>query len=188
MRILLSFIFLITLVSCSSSPMKSYTLVNKNKIENSQYINYKNRKIAIIDNVIMPNEIDSSGIAYQTSPNEINIANNNVWAYSLSEQITDQLIAQLNNKQSKYFFNKNVTGLNTLNVYRLKIYISDFQGRFDGNAIISGTWLLLNSNGNIIKNGSFNSITPLKKEGYSALVFALSKSLDKISSSLSLGL
>ena len=54
MRILLSFIFLITLVSCSSSPMKSYTLVNKNKIKNSQYINYKNRKIAIIDNVIMP--------------------------------------------------------------------------------------------------------------------------------------
>ena len=72
-------------------------MYNKNKIKNSQYINYKNRKIAIIDNVNMPNEIDSSGIAYQISPNEINIANNNVWAYSLSEQITDQLITQLNN-------------------------------------------------------------------------------------------
>ena len=61
----------------------------------------------------------------------------------------------------------------------LRLTIDQFQGRFDGVAVASGQWQLVDSTGELIVMENFHAETTLEADGYPALVRALSQSWDQ---------
>tara|TARA_R110000796_G_scaffold170784_3_gene287720 strand:- start:2598 stop:2867 length:270 start_codon:yes stop_codon:yes gene_type:complete len=65
------------------------------------------------------------------------------------------------------------------NALTLRLNVDQFQGRFDGIAVASGQWQLLNDAGELLEMETFYAETPLSEDGYPALVRALSDSWDQ---------
>tara|TARA_R110002020_G_C16137005_1_gene761610 strand:- start:777 stop:1046 length:270 start_codon:yes stop_codon:yes gene_type:complete len=65
------------------------------------------------------------------------------------------------------------------NALTLRLNVDQFQGRFDGVAVSSGQWQLLNDAGELLAMENFYAETPLAEDGYPALVRALSDSWDQ---------
>ncbi|HEC74242.1 MAG TPA: hypothetical protein ENI26_07705, partial [Methylophaga aminisulfidivorans] len=58
------------------------------------------------------------------------------------------------------------------------------QGRFDGQAVVSGQWQLLTSQGELVKMERFTLTEALPAEGYPALVRTLASTIETLSSSI----
>lgn len=122
------------------------------------------------------------GIVYQTAPNRIVIADNNRWAAPLVTQIRQGLHAVLEQRLTQV--NVRQPGLARQPDYRLSVHLQHFQGRYDGNAVISGSWHILNQQDQVIGHGDFKQVTALQDDGYPALVDALSRGWKTIKTSL----
>lgn len=123
------------------------------------------------------------GIVYQTGPNRIAIADNNQWAAPLQDQITTRLYKSLDRHLAQ------VTVLHPSRIagqadFELAVNVETFQGRYDGNAVISGAWRLFDAQGQLVGRGVLTQNTPLNEDGYTALVRALSRGWQTISQSL----
>lgn len=115
--------------------------------------------------------ISGDGIVYQTSPVEYNQAQLNLWADDLSEQLTDQLRTEL--AQQLGYFQVLPANANTNGADHLNIQIDQFQGRYDGNAIIKGSYQLYDDDQHLLMEKPIDVSVPLHKDGYDALVTAL---------------
>lgn len=121
--------------------------------------------------------LDVDGIVMQLDDITLNAAREHQWAEGLDRQLERRMRANLSQ------------ALPTLRVIRaegnptdalmLRLHIDQFQGRFDGVAVASGQWQLLNSAGELLIMENFRSETPLEEDGYPALVRALSESWDQ---------
>ena len=69
-----------------------------------------------------------------------------------------------------------------LPIQSVHLSLSKFNGVYTGDAELSGEWLLIDSQGNIIQSDNFEIIKPLKSEGYEQLVMALAEGLDELAS------
>ncbi|BBI50864.1 hypothetical protein HORIV_32850 [Vreelandella olivaria] len=107
----------------------------------------------------------------------LNAAREHQWAEGLGRQLERNLRANL------------AQALPTLRVMRaegeqanaltLRLNVDQFQGRFDGVAVASGQWQLLNDAGELLAMENFYAETPLAEDGYPALVRALNDSWDQ---------
>lgn len=124
------------------------------------------------------------GIVYQTGPNRIIVAGNNHWAAPLQNQLTDGLYSVLDRELTDTDVrHPEVTSL-AQSDFKLVAHIQQFQGRYDGTAIISGSWRLFNSKGAVVGRGDFTQTTPLQHDGYAALVRALSRGWGAVKQSM----
>lgn len=75
------------------------------------------------------------------------IANNNLWASPLDQQLRNTLVANLSTQLPGWVVASQPLGSaqDTLNVT-----VTEFNGRYDGKVIVSGEWLL-NHQGQLIK-------------------------------------
>lgn len=120
--------------------------------------------------------VDVDGIVMQLDDITLNAAREHQWAEGLDRQLERGLRARL------------TQALPSLRVIRaegsqpdaltLRIEVDQFQGRYDGVAIASGQWQLVNTEGTILAMENFHTQTPLSEDGYPALVRALSVSWD----------
>lgn len=118
--------------------------------------------------------LDVDGIVMQLDDITLNAAREHQWAEGLGRQLERALRARLSH------------ALPTLRVIRaegtqpdaltLRLEVNHFQGRFDGLAIASGQWQLLDNDGALLAMDNFHAETPLEEDGYPALVRALSSS------------
>jgi len=121
--------------------------------------------------------LDVDGIVMQLDDITLNAAREHQWAEGLGRQLERGLRARLSQS------------LPSLRVVRaegsqpdaltLRIEVDQFQGRFDGQAVASGQWQLVNAEGELIAMESFYAETTLEEDGYPALVRALSASWDR---------
>ena len=118
--------------------------------------------------------LDVDGIVMQLDDITLNAAREHQWAEGLGRQLERKLRANL------------AQALPTLRVMRaegeqpnavtLRLNVDQFQGRFDGVAVVSGQWQLVNDSGEVLAMDNFYAESPLAEDGYPALVRALSDS------------
>lgn len=86
-------------------------------------------------------------MVYQTTDVQYVIANNNLWASPLDQQLRTTLVANLSQQLPGWVVSSQPLGSeqDTLNVA-----VNGFHGRYDGRVIVSGEWLLKHQ-GQLIK-------------------------------------
>ncbi|MFE8071950.1 ABC-type transport auxiliary lipoprotein family protein [Marinobacteraceae bacterium S3BR75-40.1] len=119
--------------------------------------------------------LNESGLVMQTSDNQIVHAGQHRWAEPLQSQLESQLYRMLSRSL------KDVTVLlaprrSDATRYELRTRVYRFQGHYDGQAVIEGEWLLLDTQkGQVVMKASFNRRIPIERDGYDALVTRLSE-------------
>ncbi|MDB6981353.1 membrane integrity-associated transporter subunit PqiC [Escherichia coli] len=103
-----------------------------------------------VEQVAVPDYLAGNGVVYQTSDVKYVIANNNLWASPLDQQLRNTL----------------GSAQDTLNVT-----VTEFNGRYDGKVIVSGEWLL-NHQGQLIKR-PFRLEGVQTQDGYDEMVKVL---------------
>ena len=118
--------------------------------------------------VELPDYLDTIGIAYRKSENELVSARKHVWAENLEGLLEER-----------------VNTSDTLGEpeRELTIIFEQFNGSYTGNAEVKGTWIL-SDQGSELARAEFESKIPLKQAGYEALVEALGEGLDEVLSDI----
>nr|WP_042392475.1 membrane integrity-associated transporter subunit PqiC [Pseudescherichia vulneris] len=121
-----------------------------------------------IEQVSVPDYLAGNGVVYQTSDVQYVIANNNLWASPLDQQLRTSLVANLSRNLPGWVVASQPMGSDqdTLNVT-----VTGFHGRYDGHVIVSGEWLL-NHQGTLIKRPFHVEMTQ-PQDGYDAMVKVL---------------
>ncbi|MEZ8307497.1 membrane integrity-associated transporter subunit PqiC [Vibrio splendidus] len=118
--------------------------------------------------VDLPDYLDTIGIAYRKSENELVSARKHVWAENLEglfeERVNSSNAAGAEDKE-------------------LTLIFEQFNGSYTGNAEVKGTWVLSDQD-TVLARADFESKVPLKEAGYEALVEALGEGLDEVLSEI----
>ncbi|MXP67482.1 membrane integrity-associated transporter subunit PqiC [Pantoea sp. Aalb] len=169
----------LALTGCGSdfTENKYYQIPAGNKLELARTHQYScNHPVIWVEKVNLSDYLLGNGLVYQISKVKYNAATNNLWASPLDTQLKETLIHNLTKKIPGGLITSEPL---CKNYYNLIVYLRDFHGRFDGQVVISGEWLLRHKT-NLIKN-NFNITIPQTQDNYSSLVEALSIGWDIIS-------
>ncbi|MCW1971824.1 UNVERIFIED_ORG: hypothetical protein FHW05_000638 [Pantoea agglomerans] len=128
-----------------------------------------------VQQVVVPDYLAGNGLVYQTSDVKYVIAANNLWASPLDQQLQQTMITNLTKALPGRLVTQTLMGQehDTLN-----ITVNDFQGRYDGKAVISGQWTLEHQGR--FKKQAFNLVLPQQEDGYDALVKTLAQGWQQI--------
>ncbi len=118
--------------------------------------------------VELPDYLDTIGIAYRKSENELVSARKHVWAENLEGLLEERV---------------NTSDTSGDPERELTITFEQFNGSYTGNAEVKGTWVL-SDQGSELARADFESKVPLKEAGYEALVEALGEGLDTVLSEI----
>ncbi len=114
--------------------------------------------------VDLPDYLDTIGIAYRKSENELVSARKHVWAENLEGLLEERIDSSDASGESDK---------------ELIITFEQFNGSYTGNAEVKGTWVLSEQDVELAR-AEFESNTPLKESGYDSLVEALGEGLDEV--------
>lgn len=132
-----------------------------------------------VSSVRLADYLDGQGVVYQTSDIEVNEAQANLWADSLSAQLTRSLQRTLSERLRDH----RVLG-ETLAGDRadtgVRVTLSQFQGRYDGMAVLAGQYQLRDAGGSLLSQRHFELQRPLEDDGYPALVRTLSQGWESV--------
>ncbi|SFN99859.1 membrane integrity-associated transporter subunit PqiC [Xenorhabdus japonica] len=132
-----------------------------------------------IKSVNLSDYLAAPGIVYQTGDVSYVNASNHLWASPLQQQLQQALISEL----SAAFPNRLVSGQELeKDANALDITITAFHGRYDGQVLIEGYWILSNSD-KVVKR-PFNFKLEQEKNGYAELVLTLSKGYSQLAKSI----
>tara|TARA_R110002012_G_scaffold190488_1_gene358063 strand:+ start:368 stop:934 length:567 start_codon:yes stop_codon:yes gene_type:complete len=121
--------------------------------------------------------LDVDGIMMQLDDITLNAAREHQWAEGLDRQLERRMRTHLS--QALPTLRVVRTESRQPNALSLRLNIDQFQGRFDGVAVASGQWQLLNGEGELLAMENFYAETALEQDGYPALVRALSESWEQ---------
>lgn len=174
-----AFILLCMLTGCAVSvpPLHQYLLVQPELDKTSLKQGDKVPALAIKRIKVAP-FLAGSGIVMQTSTHEINVAGQHRWAAPLERQLRRGLSSVLKKRLGEVAVFHQAP---PKNVSRLSVSVYEFQGTHTGNAFVSGTWRLLNADGKIVARHGFRVEESLQADGYDALVRALSRAWQSVS-------
>ncbi|MGR5235767.1 PqiC family protein [Vibrio alfacsensis] len=170
------------LAGCSSAPEQTGALYLLPEASASMAASrtMAERPLLVVRPVALASYLNDSGIVYRTSETQVVQAKHHQWAYSISEQITQRMIAELRDKQSQYWPVEVNNLLDQSGKNKLQLTLSKFNGSYDGNAEIEGEWLLIGADGKAKSSAPIKISMPLQNEGYDALVDALSIGLNNL--------
>lgn len=118
--------------------------------------------------------LDVDGIVFQLDDIEMREAREHQWADTLASQLERNLRGRLAQELPSIHFSR--TSSPSDESLSLHVDIDEFQGRYDGYAIVSGQWQLRDSKNTLLHLDSFHARTALSDDGYPALVRALGQS------------
>ena len=124
-----------------------------------------------IEHVAVPDYLAGNGVVYQTSDVKYVVATSNLWASPLDQQLQQTLVTNLSNALPGRLISATPPPgeqHDTLNVN-----VTAFHGRFDGQVVISGSWML-EHNGQLTRQ-NFALTLPQKEDGYDAMVRTLAQ-------------
>ena len=157
------------LTACSSgSETKSYYQLPLMAQAGTQSTASQGNRLLWVEQIAVPDYLAGNGVVYQTSDVQYVIANNNLWASPLDQQLRNTLVANLSMQLPGWVVASQPLGStqDTLNVT-----VTGFHGRYDGKVIVSGEWLL-NHQGQLIKR-PFHIEVVQTKDGYDEMVKVL---------------
>lgn len=128
------------LSACSSQTPVAYYQLPSASVTSTQISSINPQKQLWVESVSVADFLSGTGIAYQTSAVSYTVASSNLWASGLEQQLkrtlTDNLSASLND----WLVVNQPIGND--NVDTLRVTVNEFQGRYDGYAVVSGYWVL----------------------------------------------
>lgn len=170
----------LVLTACSSgSDTKSYYQLPMGAQTGGQSSASQGHRLLWVEQVTIPDSLAGNGVVYQTSDVQYVIANNNLWASPLDQQLRNTLVANLSSQLPGWVVASQPLGSDqdTLNVN-----VTGFHGRYDGKVVISGEWLL-NHQGQLIKR-PFHLELKQQEDGYDAMVKTLAQGWAQESASI----
>ncbi|MBE4181563.1 hypothetical protein HJ092_16010 [Vibrio parahaemolyticus] len=170
------------LTGCSSAPEATGALylLPKAETKTSNQMSVAERPLLVIRPAQLASYLNDNSIVYRTSDIQIVQAKRHQWAQSISEQITERVVAELRQKQSDYWPVEMNNLLDQSGESKLQLSLNKFNGSYQGNAEIEGEWLLIDASGNVVRSSQVKILMPLQDEGYDALVDALSAGLNQL--------
>jgi len=118
--------------------------------------------------------LQTDGIVYQTDRHTFSVAAHHRWVEPLVHQLRRSLVGTLGRRLEDVAVYANPARAPG-GAYGLSVDVEGFHGRFDGRARVAGTWYLHDPTGRLLLRGSFREAVPLERDGYAALVEALSR-------------
>jgi len=168
------------LTACSSgSENKSYYQLPLTAQVGSHSHASQGNRLSRVEQVAVPDCLAGNGGAHPSSHVQYVIANNNLWASPLDQQLRNTLVASLSSQLPGWIVASQPLGSDqdTLNVT-----VTGFHGRYDGAVVISGEWLL-NHQGQLIKR-PFHLEMKQQKDGYDEMVKVLAQGWAQESASI----
>ncbi|QIU88210.1 membrane integrity-associated transporter subunit PqiC [Yokenella regensburgei] len=175
----LIFMLALALTACSSSvENKTYYQLPLTQ-SGAQSATSQGNRLLWVEQVSIPDFLAGNGVAYQTSDVQYTIANNNLWASPLDQQLRTTLVANLSSQLPGWVVASQPLGSSqdTLNVS-----VTGFHGRYDGRVIVSGEWLL-NHQGQLIKRPFYIELKQ-NKDGYDEMVKVLGQAWSQEASAI----
>ena len=171
---------------CSSTEpvTKTYLLPDQSSDLTMAFAN-KHQPVVIVRPVEVAEHLSGTGLVYQTSETEVVQAQQNLWAESLSRQLTRIITQELREKQSRYWFDELTPVVNSNSLPKLQVKFTQFNGHYSGLARLSGQWLLIDEQGNALARQPFFIQVPLEQDGYDAQVRALAEGVARLTNQIS---
>ena len=172
LQIMLLMTLLSAILGCSSNaPIKNYFQLTSNLANNGSTITQSTNHFIWIESVEVASFLNKQGIVLQTQDIKYVTATNNLWASTLSQQFADRLSQDLTQLLPNYLVSTKSITTPTLTI---KLFIDGFHGSYNGDAVIKGRWVVTDNKGQI-RTKFIDRHVPLAKNGYDALVKALSQ-------------
>lgn len=169
------------LAACASQPTNYYRLAAQDA-QSTPAVSGSARSQVVVS-VNLPDYLNTANIAYQNSDVEISLAQNNLWAEAPEPAIARLLVNDLSKRLPQTAW---LTG-STAASYRgttILVALDQFNGRHDGHAVISGQWLIRDSNQQLLGAYPINIEVTQYGNGYDALVRALNQGVHQLSAQI----
>ncbi len=127
--------------------------------------------------------IDRRGLLMQLSEIEVAEASQHQWAEDLAPQLARSLRAHLSSQLDGWRVQS--ASLTPAQGLLLIVQVDQFQGRFDGQAVVSGHWQLLNQQRQAVASREFLLLQPLQRDGYAELVRSLDRAWQALAAQIS---
>ncbi|MEH2920246.1 membrane integrity-associated transporter subunit PqiC [Samsonia erythrinae] len=167
------------LSACSSSNEKTYYQLPTVVETNATQARGAHVHPLWVEHVSVSDYLANAGLVYQTNDVQYVIASNNLWASPLDQQLQQALVTNLGHQLPGWTVTTQPQGVDQA---VLNVSVSGFHGRYDGNVVIRGEWLLTHQ-GNVIKR-PFDIVLPQTDDGYDALVRALAQGWKQVAQSI----
>ncbi len=125
--------------------------------------------VLVVDRVVLPEYLNDLGVAFQQDDVQIVTANQARWAEALDKQLTRSLVLSLSQHLERVQVLEGPMA--RTQSWHLSVEMTSFQGRFDGQAIVAGRWVLQRNEE--AYSQAFQQQVPLQEDGYPALIRAL---------------
>ncbi|MGF1688381.1 ABC-type transport auxiliary lipoprotein family protein [Photobacterium japonica] len=177
----------LVLAGCSSTaePVTTTYLLPMNEASTTLLSATAQQPVMIVRPVEVAQHLGGTGLVYQVSPTEVVQAQHNLWAESLSKQLTRAVIDDLRQKQSTYWFDQLTPVVNAMDLPKLQLQFTQFNGHYSGLAQLSGQWMVVNGEGEAVIRQPFFIQVPLAEDGYNAQVKALSEGVERLTTQIS---
>lgn len=124
----------------------------------------------------LASHLDTRGLIYQDTAITLDEAHAHVWAQNLREQLGRVLRQQLSSQLPALQTRPADMMLPTdPRDYQLRVDVEQFQGRYDGFTIISGSWTLRDRRGALLETQPFLIEQALAENGHAAMVRGLAQ-------------
>lgn len=176
-------IFVLMLTACSSQTNKTYYQlpdVYQGGVSEHVSVTQSAKKPQIwVQPIRLSNMLVNAGIVYQTTDINYTVANQHLWINPLDQQLQQNLISGLTKAlPDTVVANQPVED----NLAKLMVTVNYFQGRYDGQVIISGDWIYTENNKVI--NQPFSLVLTQTEDGYPALVRTLGQGWEQVVSDI----
>ncbi len=176
-------IFVLMLTACSSQTNKTYYQlpdVYQGSVPEQVSVTQSAKKPQIwVQPIRLSNMLVNAGIVYQTTDINYTVANQHLWINPLDQQLQQNLISGLTKAlPGTVVANQPVED----NLAKLTVTVNYFQGRYDGQVIISGDWIYTENNKVI--NQPFSLVLTQTEDGYPALVRTLGQGWEQVVSDI----
>lgn len=176
-------IFVLMLTACSSQTNKTYYQlpdVYQGSVPEQVSETQSAKKPQIwVQPIRLSNMLVNAGIVYQTTDINYTVANQHLWINPLDQQLQQNLISGLTKAlPGTVVANQPVED----NLAKLTVTVNYFQGRYDGQVIISGDWIYIENNKVI--NQPFSLVLTQTEDGYPALVRTLGQGWEQVVSDI----
>ncbi|WP_311755172.1 membrane integrity-associated transporter subunit PqiC [Proteus terrae] len=176
-------IFVLMLTACSSQTNKTYYQlpdVYQGSVPEQVSETQSAKKPQIwVQPIRLSNMLVNAGIVYQTTDINYTVANQHLWINPLDQQLQQNLISGLTKAlPGTVVANQPVED----NLAKLTVTVNYFQGRYDGQVIISGDWIYTENNK--VVNQPFSLVLTQTEDGYPALVRTLGQGWEQVVSDI----
>ena len=122
-----------------------------------------------VEHVGVADYLAGSGLVFQTNDVQYVLTQNNLWASPLDQQLQQALVTYLTRDLPGRIVSAQAANSAEQDV--LNVNVTGFHGRYDGSAIISGSWVLTKEGQTLQR--SFNIVLKQNEDSYDALVRTL---------------